>query len=147
MTVLALDVGGSTIRGAVRTADGRVLAQQTLATGNGDPGLAALHRVARHLRDITFLETGRNLRAVGVGVPEYVNRQGQLTSADVLAWTRQPKDLLADIAPIVAVESDVRCAARAEQHISSESRDFVVVSVGTGISHAVVQHGRVVCGA
>jgi len=147
MTVLALDVGGSTIRGVVRTAGGRVLAEQTLATGDGDLGLAALQRVARHLRDATFRQTGEGVRAVGVGVPEYVDQQGLLTSTDVLAWTRQPKDLLADIAPVVAVESDVRCAARAEQHVSPGAKDFVVVSVGTGISHAVVQHGKIVRGA
>ncbi len=147
MTVLARGVCGSTIRGVVRTADGRVLAEQRLATGDGDPELATLHRVARHLRDVALREAGEDVRAVGVGIPEYVDPQGKLTSRDVLAWTSQPEDLLADIAPVIAVESDVRCAAWAEQRVSSEPSDFVVVSVGTGISHAVVRDGEVVRGA
>lgn len=146
MTVLALDVGGSTIRGAVRNAAGSTLAERVVATGDHDPELNALHRVARQLRDAAH-DLGAPLRAVGVGMPEYVDPEGRLTSTDVLDWIEQPRSLLADVAPIVVVESDVRCAAHAELMGGGLVGDIVVVSIGTGISHAAVQNGRVIGGA
>lgn len=146
MSILALDVGGSTIRGAVRDPAGATIATRVLASTDGDPGLARLHSVARELSDAART-AGSGIRAVGVGMPEYVDLQGRLTSADVLAWTEQPQVLLADIAPVVAVESDVRCAAVAELAARPDAGDMVVISVGTGLSHAVVHGGTLVRGA
>jgi len=150
VTVLALDVGGSTIRGLVRDAAGATIATRVVASSDGDPGLARLHAVARELRDVAR-DTGHSLRAVGAGMPEYVDRHGLLTSTDVLQWSEQPLSLLADIAPVVAVEADVRCAAMAELAARPETGDIagdiVVISVGTGISHTVIHDGELLRGA
>lgn len=147
MTILALDVGGSTIRGVVRDrAGGSEIASRVLPSTDGDPGLARLHTVARELSDVAR-DAGTSLQAVGVGMPEYVDREGWLTSADVLAWHQQPQDLLADVAPVVAVEADIRCAAIAELAARPETGDAVVISVGTGISHTAIHRGQVIRGA
>lgn len=146
MTVLALDVGGSTVRGVVRDTTGRTIATEVVATGDRDPGLNTLRRIACVLRDAAR-DAGTPVDAVGVGMPEYVDQHGQLTSRDVLDWTEQPAVLLADVAPIVVVESDVRCAAEAELDARPDAGDVVVITLGTGLSHAVIRNGAVVRGA
>lgn len=145
MSVLALDVGGTTVRGAVRDAAGSTIVERVVTTGDRDPDLAALWDVATELTDAAQ-RSGHQVRAVGLGMPEYVDRAGHLTSRDVLDWSVQPRRMLAEIAPIVVVESDVRCSAYAELHRAEDTDSFAVISIGTGLSHACVHEGRLVRG-
>lgn len=141
MSVLALDVGGSTVRGALVTPDGSLLDQHQEQTGDRDPGLRAVRRVAELLVR-RAADLGTEVTAIGAGFPEYVDRHGRLISHEVLDWDRQPAQLLADLAPLVRVDSDVRCGARGELHAAEGThRDFVYVSVGTGISSTLVTGG------
>lgn len=142
MTALALDVGGSTVRGALVTREGEMLGRLSTATGDRDPGLRATRRMAeRMVADAN--ERGLSVAAIGAGFPEYVGGDGRLTSHEVLDWDRQPGDLLADLAPTVVVESDVRCGAAAElHHPDGTPSNFLYVSLGTGLSHTLVCDGR-----
>ncbi len=147
MTVLALDIGGTKARGALMSRDGQILARHTTPTGDRDPGLHATRRVAEHLAAVAG-DRGLTVVALGAGFPEYVDRAGRLTAHEVLDWDRQPVDLLADLAPTVVVESDVRCGAVGELHRSGSTwRDFVYVSLGTGLSHTFVCDGTAHRGA
>ncbi|MEX1346031.1 MAG: ROK family protein, partial [Candidatus Limnocylindrales bacterium] len=91
---------------------------------------------------------GLALMGIGAGFPEYVDRDGRLASHEVLAWTDQPRDLLADIAP-TTVDSDVRCAARGEAAVGAAQGldDYAFVIVGTGLSYALVEAGSIRAGA
>lgn len=146
MTILALDVGGTSIRGRVTNARGDTVAHRSIPNAPRDPGLSTLWSVASQLaREATG--QGLPIRAIGLGMPEYVAPQGLLQSREVLDWDRQPYDMLKELAPVVAVDSDVRCAALAEDHAASPAETLVVISVGTGVSHAAVIAGEVLTGA
>jgi predicted NBD/HSP70 family sugar kinase len=87
--------------------------------------------------------------AVGMGVCELVDVAGRVRSAETLDW--RGIDVAAElsvIAPAV-VESDVRAAALAEARFGAgrEQPDFLYVSIGTGISHCLVEDGRPRAGA
>lgn len=147
MTVLALDVGGSTVRGAVVTADGEILDRLATTTGDRDPGLRATRRVAERIVANADAR-GLAIAAIGAGFPEYVDGEGRLTSHMVLDWDRQPVDLLADLAPTVVIESDVRCGAAAELRRPTRApSSFLYVSLGTGLSHTLVLDGHLHRGA
>lgn len=87
---------------------------------------------------------------LGVGMPEYVDRSGCLTSSEVLDWTVQPAALLAEVCPgvPVVVESDVRCGALAEWKLGAGRTydGLFYVSLGTGLSSTLVADGRLVAG-
>jgi glucokinase len=147
VTVLALDIGGTTARGVLMSRDGQILARRTTPTGDRDPGLRATRRVAEHLAGLAD-DRGLTLTAVGAGFPEYVDPEGRLTAHEVLDWDRQPVELLADLAPTVVVESDVRCGALGELHRTGGTRrDFVYISLGTGLSYTLVCGGTIHRGA
>ena len=89
------------------------------------------------------------LLGIGVGVPELVDPEGNITSAHTLAWQGDGvQAAFSSLAPAV-VESDVRAGALAEAMFGAGRafRLFVYVTVGTGISSTLVQDGRPFAGA
>lgn len=145
---LGVDVGGTKVRAAIVDENGAIHMSTESSTGTpegADPGMRISHATAHRIATEAAL-AGLPITGVGVGVPEYV-RGNALHSDLVLAWTTQPAELFADIAP-VTVESDVRCGALAEARFGAgrECDSMLYVSVGTGISCALVLAGTVWAG-
>ena len=148
--VVGVDVGGTKIAGALVTREGIVLESQRVSSvvdGRCDPDLTVTESVVRELlARARVLEVP--VEGIGAAFPEYVEPGGRLTSREVVAWSKQPYDVLSPLAPLV-IDSDVRCAALGEARFGHGRTypDFVYVSVGTGLSHALVCDGRVRQGA
>ena len=90
-----------------------------------------------------------DLLGIGVGVPELVDPEGNITSSHSLAWQGMSiQREFSRLAPAI-VESDVRAGALAEAMYGAGRgyRLFVYVTVGTGISSTLVQDGRPFAGA
>jgi glucokinase len=139
-TVLAVDVGGTKLSAALVTPDLQVTFAEEVPTPRGeagcDPGLVELVRVVERLIG-RAAASGAAVEAIGLGFPEYTTGD-RLTSREVFAWEVQPAVLFAGAGVPVAVESDVRCAARAEAHARQVGGTLLYASWGTGISSAVV---------
>lgn len=149
---IGIDVGGTKIAGGLVDLDsGRVRERQEIPTlpargGSAvlDDALALAARLVRHGQDAGLDPVG-----VGVGVPELVDAQGRVTSHQTIGWDTLPVQArFSDLLPAV-VESDVRAAALAEARYGAgcSYRQFVYVTVGTGISHTLVLDGRPFAGA
>ena len=141
---LGLDVGGTKVAGGLVSDTGRLLLvreHSSLVDGARDPGLTVTLGLARELMAEAASE-GLTVDGIGAGFPEYVDLAGRLTSHEVLSWTGQPVELLAQLAP-VTVESDVRCAALGEgaHGVARGLMGFAFVIVGTGLSYALVEDG------
>jgi glucokinase len=142
---LGVDVGGTKVRVALVDDAGGILAMAESSTrteDRADPGMRVSLATAQRVAELAA-QDGLEIAGVGVGVPEYV-RDNLLHSDLVLAWTRQPADLFAEIAP-VTVESDVRCGALAESTFGAGRgcESMLYASIGTGISCAIVLGGAV----
>jgi glucokinase len=144
--VLAFDVGGTAVTAGLVTATGEVLwsiEAATVHTDRGrDPGLQQLAGLVRQLRQEAAAHD-HAVRAVTLGFPEYADHD-RLTSTEVIAWDRQPAEVLGDDLDDVPlfVESDVRCAAMAEaQMAAADEHDLFYVSWGSGISSTLVING------
>jgi len=89
------------------------------------------------------------VRGIGVGVAELIDPDGNVTSGQTIAWRGVPvRERFSEIAPTI-VESDVRAAALGEAMFGAGRpfQIFAYVTVGTGISYALVQDGRPYPGA
>lgn len=142
--VAALDVGGTKVAGALLDGTGichRVRRSTAGPPGAADPGSHAVRAVADELAS----RAAAPVLAVGTGWCEYV-LDGQLTSNEVLAWSRQPASWLPEVFGVVpvVVESDVRCGLLAEVELGAARgrRSAAFVSWGTGISSALLIEGR-----
>jgi glucokinase len=144
--VLAVDVGGTKIASGLVTAAGEEVWSGAIATPGPDrardPGLRQVTDVVRRVGD-EATGLGHVVRAVSLGFPEYVNHD-RLSSNEVIAWARQPADILAVGLDVpVFVESDVRGAAFAEARLAPPGEhDLFYVSWGTGISSTLVVDGK-----
>jgi predicted NBD/HSP70 family sugar kinase len=144
---IGIDVGGTKIAGGVvDLATGQVLARHRLPTERETGGAAVLARVRAC---VAALEASAGPLAVGIGVPELVDRAGVVQSGWNFDW--RGLNLGEHVAPErpVSVESDVRAAAIAELHYGHGRTypSFAYISLGTGLSYTFCTDGRVHRGA
>lgn len=151
---VAVDVGGTKIAGALVAADGATVHHSAVPTPRSERGAdpsgrttsAVIAELLAHARADRLDVVG-----VGLGVPEYVDPHGRISSSVVLAWDAEPATWITSAssggrdALEVVVESDVRCAAIAETRLGRGrgAASCLYVTVGTGISHTFVVDGRV----
>jgi predicted NBD/HSP70 family sugar kinase len=147
--LVGVDVGGSKIAVLVVDAELGVCGRQTIPTSVGEPDEAA-QQIATAI-DAALAAAGasrEDVRAVGVGVPGRVDPSTGVVSLAVnLGWHRLPlrARLEALLGVPVAIENDVRAAAAGirDRRTLGDIRDFIYLSVGTGISAGVVIDGEV----
>lgn len=150
--VLALDVGGTTMKAAVVHSDGTAELARTQPTPTTpQSALAAAIGLLRDLRD----DARRHAiepAAAGVVTPGIVDeRTGVVEYAANLGWRSVPLRELAEneLGMRVATGHDVRAAALAESRfgVARHATDYVLISIGTGIGAALVSDGRCITGA
>lgn len=144
---IGIDVGGTKIGGALVAESGAVLHQETVPSPRGlngvDPGAVETISLLERL-EARVAEAGLELRGAGVGVPEYVTPDGRIASRLVLDPGAVLPAATGSGLPVV-IDSDVRCAVRAEHRLGCGRGldSFVFASIGTGISHTLVVAGKI----
>jgi glucokinase len=146
--VIAIDVGGTSIRAAAVGIDGELRREQvrvTPAAQGPEAVVAAVRAAAREL-------AGPDLVAAGVVVPGVVDAAAGIARyATNLGWRDVPlRDLLtSDLGVPVVVDHDVRAAGRAELAFGSArgAAHCLLMWLGTGIAGVVVADGRILEGA
>ncbi|MFR9796753.1 ROK family protein [Streptomyces sp. MS06] len=146
--VIAVDVGGTSIKGAVVNRAMRQVARLRLPTPRGEGPRAVVDAVAEVLRRLAEHAPGA---AAGVVVPGIVDEPSQhaLYSA-ALGWRDLPlAALLSEVTGLsVTLGHDVRAGGMAEARLGAArgADDVLFCAVGTGISAALLLDGRPVSG-
>lgn len=148
--VLAVDLGGTAMKGAVVDETGRVLARRTVPTPP-DGVVEALVVLFGELR-ASCLAAAAEPTAAAVVTPGSVDEaRGIVRYASNLGWRDLPllDRLRAALGLPVAVAHDVRAAGLAERRFGAArgSEDFVLVPIGTGVAAALVTAGGAITGA
>jgi len=143
--VVALDIGGTTLKGALVGRDGQVLARRDLPTpaAGGEAVLRAVLDLARHLAT-----AGAGVVAAVAVAPGRVE-DGAVRYAGNLGWRDVPlaARLARSLRVPVAAENDVSAAALAESVLGGSGPDCLFVALGTGVGAAQVRDGAVLPGA
>jgi glucokinase len=149
--VLALDIGGTNLKGAIVGSLGEPLAFRTVDTKT--QGEELLRRVSELLGSLADDATAAGYSVVGAGVatPGIVEADtGTVGYASTLGWKDMPLGsvLSADLGVPVIVEHDVRTAGVAESLFGAASgvSDFVLIALGTGVAASIVSGGASVSG-
>lgn len=142
---VALDVGGTQIKGAVRGADGAVTSFHRWATPREqgpDAVVAAVLAAVRELLDMT-----PDAQAVGLVVPGLVDdASGVAVYSENIGWRDvQYRALVESLSGLpVGFGHDVRAGGLAERTFGAarDSDDVLFMPIGTGISGAMTVAGR-----
>lgn len=148
---LAIDVGASKIAGALVSETFEILHHEMVPArmalyGDADPDLAITKGLINTLLRVA---KDKNLEVTkgGACFAEYVTPDHLLNSNDQIAWSVQPKEDFAELTGFAwAIESDVRAMALAEAR-AANVKDFLFITVSSGISHALVIGGKPWAGA
>jgi len=157
--VLALDLGGTQIRAAVALADGTLRHRTAVRTPSSDGPDAVVGACIRALEDVRrsfeATPTGANGRLIGIGIssPGPVDPfRGVVVDPPNLGPDFRDVPLAAHIDGAlglpVALDRDTQVAAMGEGVFGAArgARDFVYVTVSTGIGGAIVADGRLLRG-
>jgi glucokinase len=145
-SVLAVDVGGTTTKGAVLTTDGRVLARREVPTPSRSGPEAVVRTLRESVRALLQDTSGHDVSAVGIVVPGSVDAEaGVATYSANLGWRDLPlRQLVADDTgrPTV-LGHDVTAAGIAETALglAGTVASSLLVVIGTGVA-AVLRSGR-----
>ncbi|GGG63986.1 ROK family protein [Paenibacillus radicis (ex Gao et al. 2016)] len=152
-SVLAVDLGGTSIVVGEVTPDGNVLGTKAYPsdTTTQSVALAAIIRAIDDYKGTIGFQAEKQL-AIGIGLVGRVDEQrgiwieiepGKTEVLDVRGIIEQRYGL------ICGIDNDVACATKAEQQFGwgKESQNFIYLNVGTGIAAGMVAEGQYVNGA
>lgn len=146
--VLAVDVGGTTIKAEVADPSGAVVARSSAPTPKGARAIDTVAALGTKL----VASVGTPVLSAGVILPGIVDRDRRMAvySANI-GWSDLPAGELLERAwgiP-VAIDHDVTCAGWAEWQTGAGSgcSDVAFVAIGTGISAALVSGGQLLRGS
>ena len=152
-TVLAVDVGGTSIKAEALDGTSTTLATAGARTPRHD-GDAVLRVVVGVVQDLLAALTPRQRAGVGhasLAIPGLVDAAtGTSVLAANLGWRDTPvAQVVSDATGVpVVLGHDVTCAGTAEWRLGAgrEVDDLLVVVIGTGIAATIVSDGRLVLG-
>ena len=160
--VIALDLGGTKLAGALVDHAGKILRRMS-ASVDGRSAMAPVRQMVEMAADLAAdsakkagrvkrpLQNWERIAAVGVAVPGLVRRDGTVWAPNLKGWKRMPlaRRLRAELRMPVKVESDRNAAVLGEswRGAARGKSDVIVVMIGTGIGAGILSGGRLVRGA
>jgi len=145
---LAIDVGGTTLKGELVDDEGEVLAAHSAPTPRGAASRDAIVRLGRTL---LAEADGRPVAGAGVVVPGVVDpAAGIATYSANIGW--RDLELVAPLGAAwslpVAIGNDVAAGGVAEHRTGAgrEVADLVFLPIGTGVAAALLSGGRLLSG-
>ncbi len=148
-TAIGVDLGGSHVTAGVVTDDGAIKAQHELDLTDlrFDKVVDAIVSVI----GLALSDAGKNVAGIGIGSPGNVEpKTGAVLYSPNFGWKDAPlgATLKAKLGRPVFVGNDARCATLGEYTfgIGKGTRDFALLTLGTGIGGGFIAGGRVVLG-
>ncbi|GAA4219856.1 glucokinase [Streptosporangium album] len=140
--VVALDVGGTSMKGGLVTRSGEIVLAERRATPR-DEGPGTVVQVIRSFIADLAVAGGGTPAGVGLAVPGLVTADAALYSANI-GWRDVPAGDFVSLDVPVMLGHDVRTGGLAESVLGAgrEVSDFLFLPIGTGIAGAVILGGE-----
>lgn len=149
---LGVDIGGTnTVLGLVDPT-GRLVGETTIPTMAHQPASEFFKRLHRASTALAKSIPGRwELKGVGIGAPNANYYRGTIEQPPNLSWDHV--DVVGEMSRYVkvpvAVTNDANAAALGEMLFGAarSMKDFIVITLGTGLGSGIVANGQLVYGA
>lgn len=147
---VGIDVGGTSVKCAIVSADGSILHHREIPTLADEGRDATVHRIVKLAQEVIALDV--SVSGIGVGVPGIVDPHTQLVQCppNLPGWEAVPLGdvIAAATQKPVLVQNDANAAALAELTLGAgrDVKNFLYVTLGTGIGGGIIIDGRVYAG-
>lgn len=150
---IGIDLGGTNIVAAVVNDEYKIVAQAKTPTAMPRSAEEIFDDIAMVCKQ-SMAEAGltiADITSVGLGTPGTVNADGVIEYANNLGFDHVPaKDMLVERLGCdnVFIENDANCAALGEAvaGCGNGAKNFVAVTLGTGVGSGVIVNGKIVSG-
>lgn len=150
---LGIDIGGTFTKFGFVDKEGNILEEASLPTNAKDGADAFLNRLYDTIeKAYAGLKEHTELVGIGIGVPNGNYYKGTVENPPNLAWGKITP--LAELMKKhynlpVYLTNDANAAALGEMKfgVAKEMKDFVIITLGTGLGSGIVVNGKLVYGA
>jgi len=151
-TVIGIDVGGTNLRGALVSEDGKITKRMKVASG-ADHGIETV--IENLVNLIGGISEGEDVSAVGFGIPGIIDfTDGVITQAPNISNVndypiRQSLRSRIGAEMDVVVENDANCAAVGEWWMGAGKNvgSLIMITLGTGVGGGIILDGKLWRGA
>ncbi|HSO76232.1 MAG TPA: ROK family protein, partial [Blastocatellia bacterium] len=151
-TFIGIDLGGSTLKGALVDNAGEIV-QEIRQDTEHESAAALVKQLAEAVRSLGAHRHARNVGAIGIGIPGLVNRQTNRVELMPNLPSLAELDITAELAreaglPVI-LDNDANAAAYGELQAGAARgrHDVFFVTLGTGIGAGLIIGGRIYRGA
>lgn len=153
MLRIGIDLGGTNIVAAVVNDEYEMVGKAKTPTATPRSADEIFDDIAKVCKE-AMAQAGvtiKDIFSVGIGTPGTVNKEGVIEFANNLGFVNAPaKEMLIERLGIenVYVDNDANCAALGEAQAGSGhgAKDFIAVTLGTGVGSGVIINGKIVAG-
>ena len=150
--MLGVDIGGTTTAFGFVDRQGTLLAPTSIPTEARQPAASLVRRLMAGVGEARAGLPEHRLLGIGVGAPNANHHRGTIERAVNLEWgeTVDFAGLVKAAAGLpVAITNDANAAAIGEMLFGNAKgmRDFIVITLGTGLGSGIVADGRLLYGA
>ena len=151
---IGIDLGGTSVKLAILTAEGDIQQKWTIPTNINDKGAHIVPDIVasiKHHLDL-YKMTADDFQGIGMGSPGAVDREaGTVEGAFNLNWkTLQPvrEVIEREIGIPIFIDNDANVAALGEKWrgAGADDRDVVFVTLGTGVGGGIIAEGNLIHG-
>lgn len=153
MLRIGIDLGGTNIVAAVVNDEYEMVGKAKTPTNTPRSAEEIFDDIAKVCNEAMEQAgvTINDIFSVGIGTPGTVNKDGVIEFANNLGFVNVPaKQMLTERLGIdnVYVDNDANCAALGEAQAGSGhgAKDFIAVTLGTGVGSGVIINGKIVAG-
>jgi len=149
--VLGVDIGGTNTKLGYVDRQGRCLADDVMPTRSEEPPPLFFQRLHAQAQQLRRTLPSHELLGIGIGAPNANYYTGTIEQPPNLSWTRA--DIRAELAPYyqlpIVATNDANAAALGEMLFGAAKgmRDFIVITLGTGLGSGIVVNGELVYGS
>ena len=150
MTVIGIDVGGTTIKGAAVTSEGKMYKTFTVPVSKYEKGVEVMERLAQAVND--YIAENKDeigtIEGIGMGIPGVIDSKKGIVcaSANLPLWTDlKVKEIIEKLTGLpVKVSNDANAAALGEVRFGAgdNCETAIMLTLGTGVGCGVVLNGQ-----
>ena len=149
MIAIGIDIGGTSIKGAAVTSEGKVLEVFSMPVEKGEKQEDTINKLIKLIKE--YLKEHNynkdNVVGIGLGVPGTLNTsKGTVDYSNNLGWLHLPiSQMISEATGLpVRITNDANAAALAEAKYGAgkKYKNIVMVTLGTGVGGGVIIDGK-----